>query len=80
MDTDPVCPQYAERPRTHSIPLQDIQTAVPFQGLVGLAQVEEDGMEDRLPHGDGLLEYLILEGGCPCSFMRRREDRKSVSA
>ena len=41
-----------ESPGPHLIPGQDINTAVPVQGIVGLAQVKEDGMEDRLPHGN----------------------------
>ena len=34
---------------------QYIQTAVPVQGVVALAQIKEYGMEDRLPHGDEIL-------------------------
>ena len=67
LELDPVYPQDAERPGTHSIPFQDIKTAVPAQGIVGLAQVEEYGMKDRLLHGKKLLKQLCLEGGGPCS-------------
>ena len=52
----PVCPQYVECPGPHFIPRQDIQTAVPVEVVVGLSQVEEDGMEDRLPYGYELLK------------------------
>ena len=68
LDPDPVCLQDAERPGPHSIPRQDITTAVPVQVVVGLAQVKEDGMDDRLPHGDELLKQLFLEGGGPRSY------------
>ena len=50
MDPEPVCPQDAECPGPHSISCQDIKTVVPIQGVVGLVQVEEYGMEYCLPH------------------------------
>ena len=56
LDTGLVCPQYAECPGPHFIPRQNIQTEVPVQDVVGLSQVEEDGMEDRIPYGYELLE------------------------
>ena len=58
LDPGPVGLQYVERPGTHSIPHQDIQTSVSAQGVIVLAQVEEDGMEDRIPHGDDLLKQI----------------------
>ena len=57
LDPDPICPQDAERPGTHSIPRYYINTEVPVQVIVGLAQVKEDGMEDFLPHG----EYYVYD-------------------
>ena len=63
MEPELACPQNAERPGPHSIPRQDINTSVPVQGIIGLAQVEEYGMEDRLPHGNGMSKQIFLEGG-----------------
>ena len=68
LELDPVYLQNAECTGPHSITRQDIKTAVPVQGIVGLAQVKEDGTEDRLPHGNELLKHLCLEGGSPCSY------------
>ena len=68
METSPVELKYVEHPGLHSIPRQNIQTVVHVQGVVGLAQVKEDGMDDRLPHGDELLKQLFLEGGGPRSY------------
>ena len=67
LDPDPVCLQNAERPRTHSMPRQDIKTAVRVQGVVGILQVEEYVIEDRLPHGYELMKQLCLKVGGPCS-------------
>ena len=47
-----VYPQDVERPGPHFIPCQDIKTAVPVQGIVGIAQVKEYGMGDCLPYGN----------------------------
>ena len=55
LDPDPVCPHYMERPGTHSIPLQDIQTLFPVQGIIDRVDVNEDGNKDPLPHGN----YLV---------------------
>ena len=63
----PVCPQNAERPGPHSISCQGINTAVPVQGYVGLAQLEEYGIDDRLSCGNELLKQICLEGDGPCS-------------
>ena len=63
LDPDPVCLHNTECPGTHSIPCQDIKTSIPVQFVVVLAQVEEDGMEYRIPHGDELMKQLCLEGG-----------------
>ena len=52
----------------HSITCQDIKTSVPVQGIFGLAQIKEYGMEDRLPHGYELLNHICLEGGGPLSY------------
>ena len=72
LETDPVCPQDAKRPGTHSIPHQDIKTSVSVQGVVRLAQVEEYDMEDRLPRGNELSKQLFLEGGGPRSSPRMK--------
>ena len=55
LDLGPVCPQYVERPGPHSIPHQDIHIVFHIQGVVGLLQVNEDDMEERLPRGNALL-------------------------
>ena len=55
LEPGPVCLQYADPPRPHSIPHQDIQTAVPVQSVVVLEKFEKYGMEDHLPHGNELL-------------------------
>ena len=65
MDPEPVCPQNVEGPGPHSIPHQDIKTAIPIQGILGLSQAEANVMEDRLPHGNELLKQIYLEGGGP---------------
>ena len=44
----------------------------PVKGILGLSQVEEDGMEDRLLCGNDLLKQLFLEGGIPCSSPRAK--------
>ena len=64
--------QNAERPGPQSIPYQDIKTAVPFQGLVGLAQVEEDKMEDLISHGNEIPKKEFLKGGGPHSYPRAK--------
>ena len=52
LESDPVYPQDAELSGHHFIPCQDIKTAVPVQGIVGIAQVKEYGMGDCLPYGN----------------------------
>ena len=56
LDPDPVRPRDADCPGTHSISCKDIKKAFPVQGIICLVQVEEYGTEDRLPHGDDVLE------------------------
>ena len=61
----PIPAQKKEGPGTHAIFPQDFQAPGPVQGIVCLVQVQEDRMEDRLPHGCNLLKQFDLEGGSP---------------
>ena len=50
-------------PGAHAIAFQNFETTVPVQGIVRLLEVEEDLIEDRLPHFCHMLETLGFEGG-----------------
>ena len=67
LEPDTIRLQDAERPGPHYRPRQDIETAVLVQGIVGILQVKEDVMGDRLPHGNDLTKQFLLEGGVPRS-------------
>ena len=63
LEPDPVRPQDAECPGTHYVSQQGFKTVATVQGMVGLVEVEEDGMDDHLPHDDDLLKHVCLNGG-----------------
>ena len=56
-----------EGPGIYAIHLQYLQAPEPEQGAIGLVQVQEDHLEDLLPHERCLLEQFDLKGGGPCS-------------
>ena len=47
------------------VALQDIQAPVPVQSFIRFSQVQEDHVEDLLPHGCKLLNQLSFKGGGP---------------
>ena len=49
--------------RDNAAALQDLQAPGPVQSVVHFIQVQEDHVEDLLPHGRKLLKQLGLEGG-----------------
>ena len=73
LEPDQVCMQDAECTGPYSIPRRYVKTAVPVQVITGLAHIEEDGMEDRLPHGNELLKQILLKGGVPRSSIRAKD-------
>ena len=46
--------QDPERPWSHAVIYQDIETPVPIQGTVRLLETQENGVKDQLPHGCNL--------------------------
>ena len=60
-----VCLEKPERPGSHAISCQDVDTHVPVQGVVRLLGDQGGLVDNHLPYGYYLLEHLGLEGGSP---------------
>ena len=55
---------------SQTITRRDLETPVPVQGVVRLLEVQENLVENCLPHGRYMLEHIVLEVRSPCPASR----------
>ena len=62
-----VVPEDPLHPQAYPISHENIHAPIPIKCIIYLLEVEEDFVEELLPHFHNMPNQLGLEGGGPCS-------------